>query len=243
MNQDDLRKLAEERVRTWIAQGYNKLEHGHEVLENEIVDLLERVQKESLAARTTIPSYAEYLKDLGYNSSVKNPFNDGYYMGIEEAYDWLRDNIRLAPVDEPSKAEVERAKIYRAWINSNHKIQYTLGYFYSKKLAEQAIAQFPSSASGPETGIEEITMRANIRPAPVPCPQCNGDAQISACETCHNTRIDPSRLAPVQQVSDEELRVLAINTTQAHSGKDNPTPYGAVVGFELGYRAAEKKAK
>ncbi len=53
---------------------------------------------------------------------------------------------------------------------------------------------------------------------------------------------DNIRLAPVERVSDVELRDLATNATQQHSGERNPVPYGAVVGFELGYRIAEKKA-
>jgi hypothetical protein len=49
-------------------------------------------------------------------------------------------------------------KIYRAWTNSNHKIQYTLGYFLSLESAIKAISGFGQAASSPEAGVEEIAV-------------------------------------------------------------------------------------
>ena len=45
-------------------------------------------------------------------------------------------------------------KIYRAWTDSNHKIQYTIGYFKERADAEQVIRAygFGGTASGPAAG-------------------------------------------------------------------------------------------
>ncbi len=49
-------------------------------------------------------------------------------------------------------------KIYRAWTNSDHHIQYTIGYFMSKESAEIALKQVRPTvtATCPDCGVEEI---------------------------------------------------------------------------------------
>ena len=50
----------------------------------------------------------------------------------------------------------EPPKVYRAWTNSNHNVQYTFGYFETREQAEECL---PSrSGADPEAGVEEITI-------------------------------------------------------------------------------------
>ena len=51
-------------------------------------------------------------------------------------------------------------KIYRAWSDSHHKIQYTYGYFTDKKTAEACIKQLlgESTACSPPNGVDEINV-------------------------------------------------------------------------------------
>ena len=52
-------------------------------------------------------------------------------------------------------------KIYRAWTNSNHRIQYTLGYFEDKIDAEGMLPK--RTTAGPDAGVEEIEVIPPLR--------------------------------------------------------------------------------
>jgi hypothetical protein len=47
-------------------------------------------------------------------------------------------------------------KIYRAWTDSNHKLQYQVGYFFSKDNAQKVLNALDPTGSSPPCGIEEI---------------------------------------------------------------------------------------
>jgi hypothetical protein len=47
-------------------------------------------------------------------------------------------------------------KIYRAWTDSMHAVQYTLGYFERKEDAEESLPEL--TAAGPAAGVERINV-------------------------------------------------------------------------------------
>lgn len=50
-------------------------------------------------------------------------------------------------------------KIYRVWSDSNHTVQYTLGYYLDKKKAEEDLEKWVGwnrTGASPADGIEEI---------------------------------------------------------------------------------------
>lgn len=56
--------------------------------------------------------------------------------------------------------------IYRLWTDSNHKIQYTLGYFEDYDDAYQGLGNLELTASGPNAGIEEIYIIPSSKKSP-----------------------------------------------------------------------------